>query len=232
MELPFHLKTLEPLPGALEIIRFFDEIDSPTADMDEICDGLDLSERRFSKAIRRLVTKGYVQMDGDLVYRLTDQGQRAVEELRAYDEAIGASSGVSVQELETQQAEQIARRLVLAAPEQLVAGQPAQVVVGFNPAANGAEMAAEVVVRASILNAQPESEDLLFSLTGDAAHQAMQFVPAPYDAVRIRLEVFQLGDNPGDIDAAGGMYVDLPVLGAVGDAAALTAYGVDVSLAV
>jgi hypothetical protein len=89
MELPFHLKTIEPLPGALDIIRYFGSIDSDTADVEEICDMLELSDRRFHKAIRRLVTKGYVMMDGDMIYRLTEQGLRAWDELSAYDDATG-----------------------------------------------------------------------------------------------------------------------------------------------
>ena len=54
-ELPFHLKTLEPLRGALDILRFFGVIDSPTADAEAIKDTLGLSDRAMPKAIRRLV---------------------------------------------------------------------------------------------------------------------------------------------------------------------------------
>lgn len=88
-ELPFHLKTIEPLPGALDILRYLGTLDSFTADADDICDSLDLSDRRFSKAIRRLVTKEYVVMDGDMVYRLTEQGQGAVEEIADFDAEMG-----------------------------------------------------------------------------------------------------------------------------------------------
>ena len=88
-ELPFHLKTLEPLKGALDILRFFGVIDSPTADADSIKDALGLSDRAMPKAIRRLVTKQYIVMEGDMVYRLTEKGHQAVEELNEYDGATG-----------------------------------------------------------------------------------------------------------------------------------------------
>ena len=88
-ELPFHLKTLEPLKGALDILRFFGVIDSATADADAIKDALGLSDRALPKAIRRLVTKQYIVMEGDMMYRLTEKGQQAVEELSEYDGATG-----------------------------------------------------------------------------------------------------------------------------------------------
>jgi Mn-dependent DtxR family transcriptional regulator len=81
------LQTLEPLTGALDIIRYFGTLEEMTAETSEIQRSLGLSDRSFDKAIRRLVTKGYVQMDGSRVYRLTEQGQRAVEELAAYDQS-------------------------------------------------------------------------------------------------------------------------------------------------
>ncbi|HRL14494.1 MAG TPA: winged helix DNA-binding protein, partial [Aggregatilineales bacterium] len=74
MELPFHLQTLEPLPGALDIIRFLGALDEPHADVEAICETLDMSDRRFNKAIRRLVTKGYVQMVGDMRFVIDREG--------------------------------------------------------------------------------------------------------------------------------------------------------------
>jgi DNA-binding MarR family transcriptional regulator len=240
MELPFHLKTLEPLPGALDIIRFFGTIDSPTADADEICENLDLSERRFSKAIRRLVTKGYVLMDGDMVYRLTEQGQRAVEELGDYDTSGGESDEGSelaetsemIDESEPAIAVRVMRRLVLVVPGTLVTGQPANVILGFNPASPDAPMPApvELVARFSVINGEPEAaEELLFSLSDDHVQQVVRVVPDRYDQVRIRVEVFQLGEDLGAVEPAGGMYVDVPVR-AQGENDEPVAYGTDITI--
>lgn len=230
MDLPFHLKTLQPLKGALDILRYFGTIDSDTADADEICDVLNLSDRGFNKAMRRLVTKGYVSMDDDMYYRLTDQGETSVEELNAYDEATGgglSSGGASRPASPAPRA--MTRRMVIAVPNQLVAGQPAQVVVGFSPAQMPGST--EMVVRLSVVNGEPQTpEDALFSLTSDAAHQTLEVKPGRYNKVRIKLEAVQLGPNPSDFNSAGGMYVDIPVLASGANGTELAAYGTDISI--
>ena len=76
-ELSMHLKKLETLPGALDIIRYLDESETGYADADDITYDLDMSSRRFGKATRRLVTNGYIQMRSDYVYELTRRGGRA-----------------------------------------------------------------------------------------------------------------------------------------------------------
>ncbi|GAB4524941.1 MAG: hypothetical protein OHK0046_40170 [Anaerolineae bacterium] len=234
-ELPFHLKTIEPLPGALDILRFFGQMDTDTADADEIADSLGLSQRSASKAIRRLVTKGYMMMDGDMIYRLTDQGQGAVEELAAFDEAngTGLSFGPALGEASpvptTSPFKNIIRRMVMAVPAALVANEAASVVIGFNEAHMPEN--AEIVVRFSVVNGQPaKPEDVIFSLNNGEAHQAVEVVPGLFNQVRLRAEVIQLGPNPGDFNKAGGMYVDVPVVAAESGQTTLRAYGVDITL--
>jgi hypothetical protein len=58
MELPYHLRTLEPLTGALDIMRALRQEPDMLAAVDTLLDQLELSERAFGKAIRRLVTQG------------------------------------------------------------------------------------------------------------------------------------------------------------------------------
>ena len=96
-ELPFHLKTLEPLPGALDILRYFAAIDSPSIELDQVMPVLNLSDRAAHKAIRRLVTKQYVQMESEMTYRLTDRGQVAVRELTEYDKQTGGGLKIPAQ---------------------------------------------------------------------------------------------------------------------------------------
>ncbi len=228
MELPFHLKTLPP--EALDVIRFFGTLDVPVADVDAIYTGVGLSERSFGKVIRRLVTKGYVQMDGAQTYRLTDQGQRAVEDLETYDESApeeeASSSGAATT--------QVKRRLVVALPRTLVAGKTAKVLVGFNPASGGQTLPdpTDMVLRLSLVNGEPSRpKETSLQLDDESAHQSFDITPGNYTKTRIKVLVFQLGPNPDDISVAGGLYVDANVVAdAKGADDRLTAYGADVTV--
>ncbi|MFW5708993.1 MAG: hypothetical protein ACOCX5_02110 [Chloroflexota bacterium] len=211
MELPFHLKTLEPLKGALDILRFFDQTDGNTADAEVIMQTLDLSERAFGRAIRRLITKGYVQADGDMIYRLTDQGQTAVRELADYDEESGDS--VAPVSDAAKRIRSVTRRLFIVTPEALVASMPTTLYVGFHDASedNTLDETCEVVVRVAVINGEPETpEDLLFTLENTHVAQSLTIVPGGFKQMRLRLNAYQLGEL-GDIDPAGGFYIDLPV---------------------
>jgi predicted transcriptional regulator len=228
MELPFHLKTLPP--EALDVIRFFGTLDVPVADVDTIYTGVGLSERSFGKVIRRLVTKGYVQMDGAQTYRLTDQGHRAVEELGAYDES-APEEETSASNAATRS---VKRRLVVALPRTLVAGKTAKVLVGFNPASGGQSLPepTDMVLRLSVLNGEPSRpKETSLQLDDEPAQQSFDITPGYYTKARIKVQVFQLGPNPDDISVAGGLYVDANVVAdAKGADDRLAAYGADVTV--
>lgn len=224
MELPFHLKTLEPLPGALNILRYMGGLDEETADADQISEALNLSERSFSKAIRRLVTKDYLSMEGDMVYRLTNLGERAVEELREYDEATGGAKPMtSARKVDVVST----RRLVVAVPRSIAPNSPSHVVIGFHPGGLGGLSSADVVVRVRATDGKPDApEDVLFALTESHAQEAIP-VHTTTSALRLRFEVYQLGEL-GDIQPIGGMRVDVPV----GKAdSGFIAYGTDIQIA-
>lgn len=244
-ELPFHLKTIETLPGALDILRFLGESDDHTSDVDTICDLLDLSDRRFSKAIRRLVTKGYVIMDGDMVYRLSEQGEDAVGELAEYDAAEGnvpiserADRYDEDYEEDAAQpasaaAHSVKRRLVLALPTTLTANQTSNVIVGFNPAddANTLSSPADMLLRFSVINGEPnQPKDTPLTLSNEAAQSAFNVVPGAYTQMRIKVEVMQMDNFSGDITNVGGMYVDVDVSNLQTDDGVLTAYGADIEV--
>ncbi|MFN8373421.1 MAG: hypothetical protein U0694_11175 [Anaerolineae bacterium] len=220
VELPFHLKTLPP--EALDVIRYFNSIGSDeAADVDAICEGTGLSERGFSKAIKRLVTKGYAQMESGRVYRLTDQGISGAQELAEYDENAPEESGSG------RDYEKYHRRLLLAAPRVLVSNQQTNIFVGIDEATEGEELpnGAEIVVRLSIVNGEPKSpQDEVFALSDDTAHASFDVTAGNYNKVRLRLNVFQLGPNPDDINPAGGMYIDLDVVKAAPESSPLVAY--------
>lgn len=228
MELPFHLKALPP--EALDVIRYFGVLEMPIAHADDIIDGVGLSERTFGKVIRRLVTKGYLQMDGDQAYRLSDYGKTAVEELIAFDESGGGAAKAKREVV----IEHIPRRLLLVTPKPLVAGQAAQVQVAFQaPTGNTLDgERLDMVVRLSLINGEPvRPQEAALDLGDEADSRTFQVTPGLFKCLRIRVQVFQLGPNPDDIEVAGGMYVDLDVLPAANSAAAgLAAYGANITL--
>lgn len=227
MELPYHLKALPP--EALDVLRYFAQIDTSIAHADAITDGVGLTDRTFGKVIRRLVTKGYLQMDGDQAYRLSDQGKTAVEELTAYDES--APEAKPKREIITQD---IPRRLVVVTPEKLVADQLAAIHIGFHAATDDEQLdeAADVVARVSLVNGEPaRPQEVAFQLGNDEDHKALTVTPGRYKCLRIRVNVFQLGPNPDDIAIAGGLYVDIDVLPqADASAEQWAAYGANITL--
>jgi DNA-binding MarR family transcriptional regulator len=231
MELPYHLQTLAPLSGALDILRFLGDLDAPSADADEICDALSLTDRTFGKAIRRLVTKGYVQMDGELIYRLSNQGREAVEILREYDE-----ENPQTETRTRGQASTITRRLIVAVPPTLVAGTPNTIAIGLDGATDEETgvlySPADMVVRVSVMNGEPtKPQEAVLKLSNYPVKHAFSVTPGAYQQMRVRVQVFQLGPNPDDINVSGGLYVDTGI-SQNGTTAAPVAYGSDIQIQV
>ncbi|MBZ0295375.1 MAG: hypothetical protein K8L99_22640 [Anaerolineae bacterium] len=224
MELPYHLKTLPP--DALDVLRYLGTVDDLMAYKDDICEAVDLTDRGFGKVIRRLVTKNYVVMDGSQVYRLTELGQQSVEELAAYDaeNPDDEDTGEAITEM-------IQRRALLVVPSLLVAGEAAQVYVGIYDLP-GFDAAAEVAVRLSSVYAQPETpQEASFDLDAGPFYETFTITPDYYKRVRLKVEIYQLGPNPGDIAVAGGMYVDVDVAASADHGSApLLAYGTDITI--
>lgn len=228
MELPFHLKALPP--EALDVLRYLGTLPDPVAHAIEISDSVGLSDRTFGKVIRRLVTKGYLQMAGDQEYRLTESGQDAVDEL-AEVEAANPASARPDRRASAPTITQVKRRMLLVAPRSLKAGQPNQVVVAFQPATQSVQRT-DLVVRLTAVHAMPgrPQEDSL-ELDQQSAYLAFKITPDMVRRVRLRTQVYQIGPNPDDISVAGGFYVDLDVQ-PPGDetSAGLSAFGADLTL--
>jgi predicted transcriptional regulator len=74
-------------PQALDVIRYL-RTQEQGADVTTIMAGTGLSERAFGKAIRRLVTRHYVEMPAQGYYTLTNAGRQAAEELGEYDGSV------------------------------------------------------------------------------------------------------------------------------------------------
>lgn len=210
-------------PSAVDVIRYLSKLDMRKASIDDICEAVGLSERGFGKAIRSLVTKGYVVMDGDQIYRLTDNGGEVAEEIAYYFDDEESD------EEEADEAVSYTRRLVLVMPRQLVANQPAHLVVGIAPLPRQATTA-EVVARLSVLNGEPSApQEAAFELDGASSAHDFLITPGLFSQARVKVEVFQLGPNPDDIAVAGGMYVDVPISAAAGSSERI-AYGTDITI--
>ncbi|MAS35067.1 MAG: hypothetical protein CL610_13740 [Anaerolineaceae bacterium] len=232
MDLPSHLRALPP--AALEVLRYLNTVELHMAGIDDICDAAGLSERGFGKAIRSLVTKGYVVMDGNQVYRLTEQGSNVADELAEYgfgddeDDDIDADAMAATDEQADEPAT-LKRHLVLVMPPRLTALQPTHVVVGFAPASEPTAPA-EIVARLSVLNGEPSApQEASFELDEAAATQDFLITPGAYTQTRVRVEVFQLGPNPDDVATAGGLYVDVDVSTDT-DPVEPVAFGTDVTI--
>ena len=65
MELPVSIRALPP--EAIEILRYYGANGAASVHADDITVGAGLSDRGFGKAIRRLVTRNLMAMDGDQV---------------------------------------------------------------------------------------------------------------------------------------------------------------------
>jgi hypothetical protein len=215
-ELPMDLQQLETVGGAFDIIKYLDEQPDKSADGDDIMEDLDLSSRRFDKAKRRLVTRGYIQMRSDYTLELTHKGSESAEILRDYD-ATGGSRNTSG----------IERQLVMVLPRNLVLGQTSPVQIGIEP--NRAFKGnANLIVRVHTTYADLGGFNEMTSLDSGPLVIDTSITPQNYDHARIKVEVYELSTGGDDLKACGGMYVDIVVL-ASGNTGENIAYAGNVS---
>ena len=209
MDMPHHLRTLPP--EALDILRYFHTLSATSAHAEQIIEGAGLSDRGFGKAIRRLVTKNYLVMDGEQVYRLSDNGKRVVAELNNYDENAPEEEEIAETDDEPHF---VTRHLVLVTPRVLQAGQPTNIFVGFDDADDAEIVTApfKVILRLTTLHGDPdELTETSLMVENRAAHQVFEIVAGNYTQLRIRAEVCQLQDGDPEQDTCSGLYADLPV---------------------
>jgi hypothetical protein len=210
-ELSAHLRTLPP--EALDVLRYYGKNGSGAAHADDIIAGSAVSDRGFGRAIRRLVTKNYVVMEGEQVYRLSDFGKRAVAELLEYDLETPVEARVSSANTPARgEARQVRRRFLLVAPRTLSAMQPTHVYLAVDDADDDDVVYAplRVELRAEILHGQPEERSTVVTLENRHVYQTMEVTPGSFTQMRVRIEVRQQDGSSGT-SAVGGFYVDLPV---------------------
>jgi predicted transcriptional regulator len=224
MEMPANLRALPP--EALDILRYYGTRKKNAALADDIVDGAGMSQRGFGKAIRRLVTNGYLTGDGSSVYRLTDLGQRAVQDVLALSDQPERSRAPRP----TIRA--VHRRLVIGVPRQLARGQATLVYVGFNEASDDDLLkdAANLMLRVNLINGEPSgAREMTLLLSHRSIHQVVEVTALDGDAARIRVEVRQLSDFTGEYEDCGGLYVDLPIVETSGESG-LLAYGTNIQI--
>lgn len=223
MEMPYNLQTLPQ--EAIDILRYYARLDSDSAHADAIVDGAGLSDRGFGKGIRRLVTKNYVAMSSDQVYRLTEQGRRVIEEVKNYS---GDLTGTS----SNGEARFLRRHLVVVAPRTLPADHPVEIALGFAEADEDEYLnePAELLLRLSLVNGEPRRpQETQFKLTNRDMQQSFEITAGRFTAARIRVEVCQYREDGDEYEFCGGMFVDLPVATSA-DSGDKVAYGSEVIL--
>ena len=202
MALPFELTVLPP--HALDILRHLGAADNYAAFDGEIIDALGLSDRGFGKAIRRLVTKEYVEMQYDGSYILTQTGVEASEAIVAHDEEALADTDLDEETFddedldveEVEAIEPVTRSMLVVYPRVFKAGRPGYVFVRVDvPALEGPSLIrpAELIVELHADDAvDPARHDLKVPV--DGAGQAVRFSLTPRAAGRFeaRVEVYQI----------------------------------------
>lgn len=228
MDLSSELSKLPP--EALDILRFFGRQGSTPAHTEDIIEGAGLTERSFGKGIRRLVTKMFVAMDGEQVYRLTERGKPLVAELLEFD--LMAPPEDKERAARSEEPRFIRRRAVLVAPRLLTAGQPTNIYVGLDEADEDELVMSplNVLLRVEVLNGEPrEARESSLLVENRGVQQVFEITPGYYTQSRVRVQVCQPEDDVVDLEACGGLYVDLPVSPTPANAP-LTAFGADLML--
>lgn len=226
-EIPFELKKLPP--ATLDVLRYFAVNGNEPADDLTIMDGADLTERSFSKAIKRLITKHFADMDGMRNYTLTDKGVQLMNELIEYDQATGgAPQKPASSQPAPPKADPIQARLSVVLSEPFIADQPSTVHIGLDQGLSSGQT--EVMVRLSAVNGTLDKTDATLAVAQGACYTSFNLTAGTFKQVRLRLEALQADTFSGDLHVAGGMYVDVDVTFNENEAGQLAAFGTDVTV--
>jgi hypothetical protein len=215
--LPDDLQKLPP--QALDVIRYLDTHDDKGT-VDEIVAGTGLTVRGFRKAIRRLVTRYYVEMPEQDFYTLTANGKQAADDLRVYDgeEVPAAEPQAPEAPAPPSPAPRHARRLSLLLPKELVIRSAIILRAGFDaPGADEPVPLKEpgrVVLRLSApgCDVTPVERPIEVAEKAPAGPVGFRVTPRREGPVRLKIEAYQLVAAK-DVRPIGGMFFDLNVSG-------------------
>lgn len=233
-ELPFELQKLPPV--ALDVLRFFAQNGNQPADDIEIIAHANLTERSFSKAIKRLITKKFADMDARRMYTLTEKGKDLMQELTEYDRAMGsnraAPGGAAATPQPTEPASNGAApvqcRMTVVVPEPLLVGEETQVYIGIDDSNVAAP--ADIVLRLAVINGEASRQEDVLQLRKGAPHQSFYVTVGEFRQARLRVQAFQSDALSGALHLAGGLYVDVDVTQDENESGLLAAFGTDVTV--
>lgn len=203
-EMPFHLSTLNI--EALDLLRYYGRVDTTASYTTQaIMDGARMSERAVRKGVRRLINKKLLNMPEAEVYKLTEPGRLAVAELMEWD------MGAPFRPASTTR--QITRRLVVAAPRQIMAGMTARVRVGFDEPDDEDVLPdpVDLLVRLTAIDGEAENVTIIekaYRLTNGVGAQVFNVEGGAYTLIRVRVQVLQPEVYE---EESNGLYFDLPV---------------------
>lgn len=206
MELPPELTRI-PFES-LDVLRYMGAANVEAAPSEALATGAGLSDRGIRKAIRGLITKGYLNMDASNIYFLTDKGYQAIQDIIAYDAANPARTNQAAQTDNS-----ILLDLVAVLSNPLGAGANNRLIFGLN-AAPEIEHPADLILRFSASGGRISPDQVTLALKPGQLPQptATHFIPAnPQSAVRIRVEVMQLSAVSDQVTDVGGMFFDVAI---------------------
>ena len=206
MSLPFELTTLPP--QALDILRYMGRLSLDQADSDTIMGGTGLSERSFSKGIKRLVTKNYMSMDSARIYHLTQKGSGAITDIAAYDEESGGvvSFGQTTDSFEYD-------LCVVVPPGTYNVSQRGTLMLGLEPTDTPLSGEVHLIIRLDCIGGDITHREFTASISPDLPVVVAEFDVIPdgsTGAFRLRVEAFQ-SIRMDLLEEAGGMYFDIPL---------------------
>ncbi|MBN2469442.1 MAG: hypothetical protein JXN59_01865 [Anaerolineae bacterium] len=194
MSLPFELTTFPN--GAIDIIRYLGQQDDYTAFDDDLLEATGLSDRAYGKAIRRLVTKEYIELQYEGSYALTEIGIEAAEAIAVHDEEMQYEADVEEADFIVEEEEfevvEFTRRVLVIAPRAPGVGVPAYLFLRVMETED---------------DPLPLSVDVVFELRGERAQvipdQNDTTVPesAPADPVRFEVTLAAPGSTEVTINA-------------------------------
>ncbi len=204
MTLPFELTTMPE--QALDILRYMGRIQVDNIHADALMNGLGMSERSFSKGIKRLVTKSYMAMDEARYYRVTQKGYQAIEDIANYDANAPADSGKHYATLAYDLC------AVVNLPKAL--NQPTHWLVGLEPDPMEMESLSDptpILLRVTADGGDVSPAELTLNLSPEAPSQFTELsLTAHQTPLRLRVEVFQLMEM-NEPYVSGGMYFDVEI---------------------
>ncbi len=202
MTLPFELTTMPE--QALDILRYMGRIQVDNIHADALMNGLGMSERSFSKGIKRLVTKSYMAMDEARYYRVTQKGYQAIEDIANYDATAPADSGKHYATL--------AYDLCAVVPLPSTFNQSSRWLLGIEPDSMEMEALSEptpILLRLTADGGDVSPAELTLTVTPEAPSQFAELsLTAHQTPMRLRIEVFQLMEM-NEPYVSGGMYFDV-----------------------